>query len=94
MLEEIKVRLRFKTYTEFCEKCDSMLNDFKLAMMYPTFSLSEYKHYIYNEHKFSRNSERDLVAKDKIFEYLMSYKYEYMNKNDLYSFLGFLRKGA
>lgn len=93
MLDEIKQRLRFATFTEFCDRADDMLKDFQLAMMYPNFSMSEYKHYIYYEHKFSKNSERDLTAKDKIFEYLMSYKYEYVNKNDLYSFLGYLRKG-
>lgn len=93
MLEEIKSKLRFQTFTEFCDRCDDILNNFRLAMMYPTFSMNEYKNYIYYDHKFSKNSERDLLAKDKIFEYLMSYKYEYMNKNDLYSVLGFLKKG-
>lgn len=93
MLDDIKKKLRFDTFTEFCSRCDEILNNFKLAMMYPTFSMSEYKNYIYYEHKFSLNSERDLLAKDKIFEYLMSYQYEYVNKNDLYSVLGFLKKG-
>lgn len=93
MLDEIKKKLRFETFTEFCDRCEDMLNNFKLAMMYPTFSMIEYKNYIYYEHKFSRNSERDRLAKDKIFEYLMGYKYEYVDKNDLYSVLGFLKKG-
>lgn len=93
MSEELKRKLKFETFTEFCSRCDEILQTFQIAMMYPTFSLNEYKNYIYYEHHFSLNSERDLLAKDKIFEYLMSYKYEYMNKNDLYSVLGFLKKG-
>ena len=93
MLDKIKLNLRFETFTEFCDRCDEILDNFRLAMMYPNFSMSEYKNYIYYEHKFSMNSERDLLAKDKIFEYLMSYMYEYVDKNDLYSVLGFLKKG-
>lgn len=93
MLDKIKLNLRFKTFTEFCDRCDEILKNFQLAMMYPNFSMNEYKNYIYGEHKFSMNTERDLLAKDKIFEYLMSYEYEYVDKNDLYSVLGFLKKG-
>ena len=93
MLDDIKKKLRFETFTEFCGRCDEILANFQLAMMYPTFSMGEYKNYIYYGHRFSKNSERDLLAKDKIFEYLMSYKYEYVAKNDLYSVLGFLKKG-
>lgn len=93
MLDDIKKKLRFETFTEFCDRADEMLKYFQLAMLYPNFSMNEYKNYIYYGHKFSMNSERDLLAKDKIFEYLMSYKYEYVAKNDLYSVLGFLKKG-
>lgn len=88
-----KEKLKFETFSEFCDRADEILESFRIAMMYPTFSLREYQNYIYKQHKFSENKERDLLAKDKCFEWLMSYKYETMNKNDLYSVLGFLKKG-
>ena len=93
MNERIKEKLKFETFTEFCERADEILEAFKIATMYPTFSIKEYKNYIYISHKFSKNSERDIGAKDKCWEWLMTYKYEYMNKNDLYSTLGQLKKG-
>ena len=93
MNKDIKEKLLFKTFTEFCARADEILEAFKIATMYPRFSIIEYKNYIYKQHKFSMNNERDMLAKDKIFEYLMSYKYEYVDKNDLYSVLGFLKKG-
>ena len=93
MNKELKQKLLFETFTEFCERADEILEAFKIACMYSHFSISEYKNYIYKQHKFSMNSERDMLAKDKCFEWLMSYKYEQMNKNDLYCVLGFLKKG-
>ena len=84
----------FETFTEFCDRADEILNAFKIATMCPRFSIKEYKNYIYKQHKFSLNSERDMLAKDKCYEWLMSYQYEYMDKNDLYSVLGFLKKGS
>ena len=92
MKKELKEKLYFKTFAEFCDRADEILEAFKIAVMFPTFSISEYKHYIYNQHKFSDNFERDMLAKDKCFEWLMSYKYEQMNKNDLYSVLGWIGK--
>ena len=93
MLDDIKKKLMFATFTEFCDRCDEILEYFKMAMMYPTFSMREYQNYIYKNHKFSMNTERDIGAKNKCWEWLMSYKYEDMNKNDLYSTLGQLKKG-
>ena len=52
----------------------------------------EYKNYIYYQHKFSNNDRVDLAAKDKCFEWIMSYEYEKLSKNDLYSLLGKIRK--
>lgn len=92
MNERIKEKLKFKTFTEFCERADEILEAFKIATMYPHFSISEYQRYIYKQHKFSDNYERDMLAKDKCFEWLMSYKYEKMNKNDLYATLGWIGK--
>lgn len=93
MNERLKEKLKFETFTEFCNRADEILEAFKIATMYPHFSISEYRKYIYNQHKFSDNYERDMLAKDKCFEWLMSYKYEDMSINDLYSVLGQLKKG-
>lgn len=93
MNEQIRKKLLFQTFTEFCERAEEILQAFKIASMYPRFSINEYKNYIYKQHKFSKNSERDMLAKDKCFEWLMSYKYEQMSINDLYSVLGFIKKG-
>ena len=60
--------------------------------MFPTFSIKEYKNYIYKNHKFSDYYERDMLAKEKCFEWLMSYKYDTMNKNYLFSVLGWIGK--
>ena len=86
-------KLKFETFTEFCDRADDILNAFKVIAMMPTFKLSDYIDYIYNQHTFSDNKERDMLAKDKCWLWLMSYKYEAMDKNDLYSTLGQLRKG-
>lgn len=93
MKKELKEKLMFETFTEFCERADEILQTFKDAMMYHEFSMSEYRNYIYKQHKFSNNSNRDIAVKDKCWEWLMTYKYEDMSKNDLYCTLGQLRKG-
>lgn len=86
-------KLKFETYTEFCDRCDEILEMFKIIIIMPTFKLIDYKNYIYQDHKFSDNMQRDMEAKDKIWLWIMSYKYEPMDKNDLYSTLGQLKKG-
>lgn len=93
MNERLKEKLKFETFTEFCNRADEILEAFKIATIYPRFSINEYKNYIYKGHKFSDNYERDMLAKDKCFEWLMSYMYEDMSINDLYSVLGQLKKG-
>ena len=92
MKKELRDKLLFKTFEEFCNRADEILQAFKIAVMYPTFSINEYKNYIYKGHRFSDNIERDMLAKDKCFEWVMSYKYESMNRNDLYSVLGWIGK--
>lgn len=90
MNERLKEKLKFETFTEFCNRADEILETFKIATMYPKFSIKEYKNYIYKQHTFSDCYERDMLAKDKCFEWLMSYKYEPMLKNDLYATLGWI----
>ena len=92
-MKELKEKLKFETFTEFCERADEILESFKLITQHPKFSISEYKNYIYHAHRFSKNNCRDLAVKDKIFEYLMSYKYEYVSKEELYMLLGQIQKG-
>lgn len=89
---QMKEKLLFETFTEFCDRADEILAHFKIALDNPRFDLEKYQKYIYS-HNFSDNRDRDIGAKDKIWEWLMTYQYEEMNKNDLYSTLGQLRKG-
>lgn len=86
-------KLKFETFTEFCDRADEILDAFKVIALMPTFKINLYKEYIYNKHNFSDNKERDMLAKDKCWLWIMSYKYETMDKNDLYSTLGQLKKG-
>lgn len=86
-------KLKFETFTEFCDRAYEILDAFKVITMMPTFKIKQYKDYIYNHHTFSDNEHRDMLAKDKCWLWLMSYKYEKMDINDLYCTLGQLRKG-
>ena len=92
MNERIKEKLKFETFKEFCDRADEILSSFKTAIDYHLLSIKEYKNYIYNNHKFCDNEERDMLVKDKCWLWLMSYKYEPMLKNDLYSTLGWIGK--
>ena len=89
----MKEKIKFETFTEFCDRANEILDAFKVIAMMPTFKLTEYKDYIYKKHTFSSNEQRDMLAKDKCWLWLMSYKYEKMDINDLYCTLGQLRKG-
>ena len=89
----MKEKLKFETFTEFCNRADEILYIFKILVKNNLLNWKEYKKYIYEKHKFSDNEERDLLVKDKCWLWLMSYEYEPMEKNDLYSTLGYLKKG-
>lgn len=78
-------KLKFSTFGEFCERADEILNEFANSIDNRDFNYKLYKNYIYNQHRFCESEYRDLLVKDKIWEWLMSYEYEPMNKNDLYS---------
>ena len=86
-------KLRFETFTEFCRRADEILDTFIMLRKENKVSNKEYKKYIYENHKFSDNQERDLLIKDKCWSWMMSSEYEVMCKNDLYSVLGQLKKG-
>lgn len=85
-------KLQFETYEEFCNRADEILDIFRILIHDPRFSMVEYKNYIYYQHKFCESFMNDLAAKDKCFEWLMSYEYEYISKNDLYAMLGKIRE--
>lgn len=89
----MKEKLKFKTFTEFCERADEIKDIFAIMVETKLIKLINYKNYIYYDHKFSEFESRDMLIKDKIWEWVMSYKYEFMNKNDLYSVLGQCKKG-
>ncbi len=86
-------KLKFNTFTEFCNRAEEILEVFSYLMTTNKFDWIKYKHYIYEEHTFSDNKERDMLAKDKCWLWLMSYKYEPMELNELYCTLGQLKKG-
>ena len=86
-------KIKFKTFTEFCNRADEILDNFCMLEYDNKIDIKKYKDYIYKEHKFSDNIERDLLVKDKCWCWIMSYKYEEMEKNDLFSVLGQLKKG-
>ena len=85
--------LKFETFKEFIDKAERIIELFNLSSFLPFFSLKEYKNYVYNEHKFSNDKTKDELAKDTIWQYLMSYKYEEKNFNDLKSVYGLIKKG-
>ena len=82
-------KVKFETFTEFCDKAEQILNCFYDEKI----NWKDYKKYIYEEHKFSDNEERDQLIKDKCWCWMMSREYEPMKKNDLYCVLGQLKKG-
>jgi hypothetical protein len=89
----MKKELEFETFTEFCNRAKEILNEFKCEIKKGKIDIKEYQDYIYNNHNFSDSEERDVLVKEKIWEWIMSYEYEKMNINDLYSVLGRIKKG-
>lgn len=85
-------KLMFETFEDFCKRANDILHTFEKELNKKTISIVEYKKYIYENHKFSDNRERDMMAKDKCWNWIMSYKYEPMSKNDLYCVLGQMKK--
>ena len=85
-------KLKFETFEEFCNRAEEILYEFKKIVELPNFKLLIYKDYIYNHHTFSKIKRIDMLAKDKCWIWLMSYKYEKIDKNDLYCTLGAVRK--
>lgn len=87
----ISKKLQFETFEEFCSRADEILEEFIEATNKKQLRLLDYKNYIY-KHKFCNNESLNLAAKDKCFEWIMSYEYDKLSKNDLYSLLGKIRK--
>ena len=85
--------LKFDTFREFCDRADEILEEFSKNIDDTYFSFKVYKKYIYDHH-FCDSEYRDLLVKDKIWEWLMSCKYEKMNKNDLYSLQSWIGKDS
>ena len=85
--------IEFVTFTEFCENMDKLLYYFKKYSRRKDFNLKEIRDYIYNDHNFSDSKMYDTDAKNKCWEWFMSYKYEKVPKNDMYSCLGHIKKG-
>lgn len=88
----LQQRLIFDSFEEFYNRADEILETFKVLLENPRFNWKEYKNYIYYQHRFCEDFNIDMQAKDKCFEWIMSYEYEYVSKNDLKSVLGQIRK--
>ena len=93
MIDKVLIkRVKFDSFNEFCERARDIREVFGFLIDNRIITLKEYKIYLYREHKFSNKEERDLLIKDKCWLWLMSYKYEPMEINDLYSLLGQVKK--
>jgi len=88
----MKEELEFDDFGDFCNRADKILESFKERVKKEEISISDYKRYIYEEHKFCDNELMDMTAKDKCWQWIMSYEYEPMDKNDLFCVLGNIRK--
>lgn len=83
-------QLEFKTYEEFCNRADIILNTY--IKNKNQINIHAYKEYIYSK-TLSDDKRLDNAMKDKCFEWIMSYEYEILKNNDLYSLLGKAKKG-
>lgn len=82
--------LQFNNFEEFCNKAEIILNIY--IKNKNKINIHEYKNYIYSK-KLSNNPKLDIAMKDKCFEWIMSYEYDEIRINDLYSLLGKGKKG-
>ena len=82
----------FESLDEFIDRAEELLYSFKASSLMPFFCLKKQKDYIYKEHTFSGDEALDISAKDKVWEYLMGYKYETSNLNNVKAIRGQIRK--
>ena len=83
-------QLEFNTFEEFCNRADEILNTY--IKNESIINKHEYKEYIYSK-KLDQDEKIDNAMKDKCFEWIMSYEYDEIRLNDLYSLLGKAKKG-
>ena len=89
MIDKVIVkRLKFGSFNEFCDRAKDIKEIFGFCIDNKIITIKEYKNYLYKEHRFCNSDDKDLLIKDKCWLWLMSYKYEPMDINDLYSLLG------
>lgn len=88
----MKEKLEFEDFSDFCSRADEILEEFKRRVESGELNISKYRKYIYDEHTFCNNELMDMTAKDKCWQWLMSYEYEPMDKNDLFCILGIITK--
>jgi hypothetical protein len=82
--------LQFTDFEDFVNRADEIIYTY---MKYKNeIDLMAYKDYIYSK-KLNDNPAWDNAIKDKCFEWIISYEYEDITINDLYSLLGVIKKG-
>ena len=82
--------LEFSTFEEFCNNADEIL--YTYTKHKKVINLKEYKKYIYSK-KLCDDPKMDNAMKEKCFEWILSFEYDDISKNDLYSLLGKYKKG-
>lgn len=80
----IRKELQFETIKEFYDKSEEILEYFSYRAT-PSL-IKEYRTYI-NSHTFSKRKDKDTKAKEIIWEWVMSYKYEEVSKWELLNVL-------
>lgn len=80
--------LKFTDFEDFCNRADIIR--YTYIKYRKLICLNAYKEYIYSK-DFHTNIDEAL--KDKCFEWILSYEYDKVSKNDLYSLLGMIKRG-
>ena len=86
----IENKLRYETFTEFCNRAYELRELYCIQDDTPPFLMELYREYIYS-HKYHKRYEE--AINNLCWEWLLSNCYEEVNINDLYSMLGQIKKG-
>lgn len=86
----IKSEMKYKTFTEFCNRAYELRELYDIQVDTPLFLMEQYRNYVYLHNCDKRYGER---INDICWDWLLSNCYDEININDLYSMLGNIKKG-
>lgn len=86
----ISEAMMYEDYEDFCKRADELKKAYAIRSSTPFFLIGIYRDYIYSHKQGTRFDE---TLNNKCFEWILSTTYEPMDKNDLYSMLGQIRRG-